>query len=362
MFTQCPQCEAVFQVSDPQLYAADGDVRCGQCLSIFNAPQHEREDLLERNASIASRAEQTGDDQDWNDDDPLFESELASGETSEIMVGDVATEVHDNPYTATNEDTETLNQTSLETGANITASPAAPDIDDLQETFSALKSDEKNWADATIDADVETETPVTPEPEEIPPVLLEELQAERAARLRPSSVPWLLGCLVLIVVFTAQVIYFKRDELARSPDLRPWLAQACELIHCTLAPPYDITQIELLGLDVHSHPEAPRALVASTALINNARIPQPFPLLTLTFSDMTSNRVAQRRFLPEEYLPVGIDPKQGMTPNLPVKITLEFSDPGEAAINFEFHVNTDPRSQPRKSTLKNPLAHLLSSL
>ena len=37
MFTQCPNCETTFQVTADQLKAANGDVRCGQCLTVFSA-------------------------------------------------------------------------------------------------------------------------------------------------------------------------------------------------------------------------------------------------------------------------------------------------------------------------------------
>ena len=35
--TQCPHCKASFKVSDEQLNAANGKVRCGACLKIFDA-------------------------------------------------------------------------------------------------------------------------------------------------------------------------------------------------------------------------------------------------------------------------------------------------------------------------------------
>ncbi|HEB99909.1 MAG TPA: hypothetical protein ENJ05_10425, partial [Thiotrichales bacterium] len=37
MYTQCPHCQAYFEVTAEQLKVGEGDVRCGQCLSIFNA-------------------------------------------------------------------------------------------------------------------------------------------------------------------------------------------------------------------------------------------------------------------------------------------------------------------------------------
>ncbi len=36
-FTQCPHCNARFRVSSDQLSVADGRVRCGACLNVFDA-------------------------------------------------------------------------------------------------------------------------------------------------------------------------------------------------------------------------------------------------------------------------------------------------------------------------------------
>lgn len=38
--TQCPKCQTSFRVTDAQLDIANGAVRCGSCLHIFNAPEH----------------------------------------------------------------------------------------------------------------------------------------------------------------------------------------------------------------------------------------------------------------------------------------------------------------------------------
>lgn len=42
MITRCPACNTSFHVSSSQLEAAGGTVRCGSCLHIFQAPDHEQ--------------------------------------------------------------------------------------------------------------------------------------------------------------------------------------------------------------------------------------------------------------------------------------------------------------------------------
>ena len=38
--TRCPHCTSVFNITDDQLAARGGHVRCGSCLQVFRADQH----------------------------------------------------------------------------------------------------------------------------------------------------------------------------------------------------------------------------------------------------------------------------------------------------------------------------------
>ncbi|MEJ2380363.1 MAG: DUF3426 domain-containing protein [Gammaproteobacteria bacterium] len=51
MFTRCPECKTVFRVTDQQLDAAGGRVRCGHCAAIFNA----RDSLADSAAELQQR-------------------------------------------------------------------------------------------------------------------------------------------------------------------------------------------------------------------------------------------------------------------------------------------------------------------
>ncbi|MBL1277099.1 MAG: DUF3426 domain-containing protein [Ectothiorhodospiraceae bacterium] len=178
----------------------------------------------------------------------------------------------------------------------------------------------------------------------VPSLIMEDLQAAKAEHLRPPTMPWVIGSLVLMLALVLQVVYHSRDELARDADLRPWLIQMCQIANCSINQPYDIKQIEIIGREVRTHPTAPKALIASTTLINNASFVQPYPLLTVIFSDINGRLMARRQFTPREYLSNTVDLTAGMTPDLPVRIELELVDPGKAAVNYEFHADLDPRN------------------
>lgn len=209
---------------------------------------------------------------------------------------------------------------------------------------------------ATSEPDTEPQTTATEKPVDesqqtnsaetlnIPQLIMDDLHAAKAEQMRPSNTPWVVGCLVLMLALTLQVVYHSRNDLAKDTNLRPWMIQMCQLTNCTLSQPYDIKQIDIIGREVRSHPSAKKALIASTTLINNAGFVQPYPLLTVVFSDINGKPLAQRRFAPREYLGNNVDLAAGMTPDMPVRIELELIDPGKAAVNYEFHAELDPRN------------------
>jgi predicted Zn finger-like uncharacterized protein len=512
MYTQCPKCDAIFQLSASQLKAANGDVRCGQCLSVFNALDHLSEELpqskaAEPSADLAAdvdpyrdassddaavlntedapeigvatlgseEAEHPGDDtlatppavetdifnaviaeagthEIPEEEIDLFEAFLESEELvvaseeeveTTLDAADADADAADNdidrdhitpasttPSLATADDdatplgdvematadlemaallgsddefaefdsylSEADNASTGEEAATAHASDQATEAQpaeespaevnpalenftpeteaiiieeaDLVAVNSAAYSDTPRSTDAPLDEnDVTRETPsaepehvVDTEPQPttatdaadaeapqapvIPSLILEDLQAAKAEQLRPSTAPWMVGSLVLMLTLVLQVVYHSRDELAKDPSLRPWLIQMCQWAHCSLRQPYDIKQIEIIGRDVRTHPTARKALIASTSIINNAPFVQPFPLLTVVFSDINGKQLARRRFTPREYLNNNVDLAAGMTPDTPVRIELELVDPGKAAVNYEFLPELDPRA------------------
>jgi len=77
--TKCPKCLTAFKVDNQQLEAADGAVRCGACLSVFNARENLIKEDLENNPT-SSETTPISDDSDvhWtqalgNDVDKIFE-------------------------------------------------------------------------------------------------------------------------------------------------------------------------------------------------------------------------------------------------------------------------------------------------
>ena len=393
MFTKCPSCETNFQVTAEQLKAANGDVRCGQCLTVFNALNHLSE-VEPRNEKPDSKP----------DEAPIKDASTSIDKNLEEFFGDLfedtPDESFDEPITYANpeastkkstksndgffyganeatiekilggEETSPLEQANKqdvntengadsvadETGSDTESEPAERQIETVEEQIETVEAlldndpeveqPEVEQIDTTVipDAAIPEKKIKSAEHSNVPAVILDELEAAKARQLKPPSTQWVVGSIALMLVFVLQAVYFSRDSLAQNPTYRPLLTSACKVLRCKINIKFDPRLIEIIGRDVRSHPTSKNALIAGTTLINNASYAQPYPLLTLTFSDITGTKLAQRRFIPREYLRSGTDIEAGMPSEIPIQIELQLVDPGKAAVNFEFHAEVDPRT------------------
>lgn len=140
----------------------------------------------------------------------------------------------------------------------------------------------------------------------------------------------LLGCLAL----GFQYSWFNRGELSLKPELRAIYQQFCQFADCSLPPLVNINQIQSSQLLVRVDPDNTQRLIVDAVIINNAPHPQPWPLLSLAFTDLQDQPVASRTFSPREYLGGELAGSREMPANSPVRLSLELLDPGEDAVNY----------------------------
>ncbi|WP_419813025.1 DUF3426 domain-containing protein [Bacterioplanoides sp.] len=145
---------------------------------------------------------------------------------------------------------------------------------------------------------------------------------------------WSLLSVIMVLVAAAQTFYFNFDQWSRTPQWRPWYAQACTQLACQLPQIQNVQQMSTQHLVVRSHPQLQSALVVDTLIQNQATYQQPFPDLQLVFSDLNNGVVASRRFKPGEYLSGELAGQQQMPVNTPIHIALEIADPGPEAVSY----------------------------
>ena len=160
-----------------------------------------------------------------------------------------------------------------------------------------------------------------------------------SAQKNQTNLLKLTGAVLLTILLLSalglQLIWFKRDALSLQAEWRPRIEWMCAQLPCTVAPQRDLTAISSENLVVRSHPETENALLVSLSFRNNAAFAQPFPVLTLKFTDIDQKPVGIRRFLPHEYLQEGLRGRTIMPPDTSVQARVDIVDPGSNAINYE---------------------------
>lgn len=152
----------------------------------------------------------------------------------------------------------------------------------------------------------------------------------------PAGWGWWLGSAVLLLTLGVQVAWAARAELLEVAALRPLLLRACETLRCPLPTVARRDAIVLAARDVRPHPSVADALIIGATLINEAEGSQPFPVIEITLSDVNEQRIAMRRFRPEEYVS---DPRlvqRGIPASGTALFSVEVADPGKRAVAFEF--------------------------
>ncbi|MFN2360311.1 MAG: DUF3426 domain-containing protein [Marinobacter sp.] len=396
--TRCPKCETRFRVTDAQLSVAGGKVRCGNCMAVFNAVEHQVRGSAsgEKNepASGPAREQDQPPEQDFTADDDLIFADNPEEDAAE------------GPYAGTR---LTFSDDELSDSFRTVDERASGDFE---------SEDDESWAEAMLSEDEpapkpepsprapeESTQPREPEPESDPepsssqpsepakddtlaqPVKTpaqerEDLSLEPVdepesfyidrpqssafdhdtgpvsdrepmtasspytdLRREPVSVAgqgggrlrkalWTLVVLALIGVLIAQVTWFQFDRLSSIPELRPFYEQGCEIAGCELKPLVNVDAIQSRKLVVRTNPDDRGQLVVDAVIINRAAFEQPFPAIALTFSNLNGDVVAQSVFTPDEYLAGEGEEMEAMPTDTPVRIVINIRDPGRDAVNY----------------------------
>jgi hypothetical protein len=159
-------------------------------------------------------------------------------------------------------------------------------------------------------------------------------------RLRSSGErrwPWLVACMLLMLLLAIQLAWAERDPLIRNPTVGGWLRSSCAVLGCGIPLVAAPQQLQLLASNVQAHPSVAGALMISASVRNDATFAQPYPILTITLSDAQGRHIAMRRLQPREYLDDSTILQRGLAPGATAVLLLELEDPGDKAVAFEFN-------------------------
>lgn len=398
--TQCPKCETRFRVTDEQLGIAKGKVRCGNCLSVFNAIEHQ---VMPRSSSkpapVQTEPETSGDyrtpEEDFvfadNPEEDASEGPYAGtkltfsddelSDSFRTMDGQSGTDFQDAVDDGTTKDVdESWAEAILKETAKPASKPAPepeppegaqasePEPDDSYNTVEP-NPDPSFDPDITPDFELEAEAEPAPQARQADDFYEPfgndkefDFDAEDAQlgepmaatlpydnlRREPVSVRgdnsgklrtaiWSVVVLSLIGILVAQVTWFQFDRLSAIPELRPFYEKGCAIAGCELKPLINVDAIQSRKLVVRTDPDNRSQLVVNAVIINRADFEQPFPAIALTFSNLNGDVVAQSIFTPDEYLAGEGQNLSAMPKDTPVRIAIDIRDPGKDAVNYNLN-------------------------
>ncbi len=248
--TQCPACATRFNVSEAQLAARDGLVRCGRCETAFNARDHLLPDEPSPQLSLP-----IGDEAPVSDSFPGVQEN--STQSEHFIPSDFA-ELPDDV-------TELPDLTPL---TDVTGLEAAP---------------------ATLAQHVRFND-TDPGEEDSP------------APARPRRLPLFLA-LLLTLLLLAQTVYFFRNDLAlRLPGIKPALQQVCEVLSCSIDLPRNADLLSIESSELEADAKHPNVFTLHVLLRNHAAHAQALPSLEMTLTDTQEQVIARRTFHPADYL------------------------------------------------------------
>ncbi len=398
--TQCPKCETRFRVTDEQLGIAKGKVRCGNCLSVFNAIEHQ---VMPRSSSKPAPAQtepETSGDYRTPEEDFVFADNPEEDASEEPYAGTKLTfsddELSDSFRTmdgqsgtdfqdaADDGTTKDVDESWAEAILQETAKPAskpAPEPEPPEEARASEPEPDDSYntveptPDPSFDPDITPDFELKAEAEPAPQARQADdfyepfgndkefdFDAEDAQlgepmaatlpydnlRREPVSVRgdnsgklrtaiWSVVVLSLIGILVAQVTWFQFDRLSAIPELRPFYEKGCAIAGCELKPLINVDAIQSRKLVVRTDPDNRSQLVVNAVIINRADFEQPFPAIALTFSNLNGDVVAQSIFTPDEYLAGEGQNLSAMPKDTPVRIAIDIRDPGKDAVNYNLN-------------------------
>ncbi len=271
--TRCPNCSTAFRVTDEQLAAYHGQVRCGRCAFVFHArdcllPQPSPADKIPTQPDSAAPFATT-------DHDEQRQIELAAEATAHAAMVEPA------------------------------ANPEPPAPAQATPTEVAAESIEEEAPDALMETAPETpEQAARAQAGGYRPIALPEDDALFAPLPKPRHRGlWIFATLLAGLLLCLQIAFAYRMTLVMEfPALQPRLTRLCTVLGCSMPLPRQADQLRLEWSELTYVPDHPTLIQLSATLRNLAQYEQALPLLELTLTDNQERVVARRVFKPAEYL------------------------------------------------------------
>lgn len=338
MFTTCPNCTLTLAITATDLRIGQGYVRCGRCVSVFNAllsladetelAAHERAD---GNAAATQSRPIPDIVLDPVDDVP----ERAASETSAVDLPVV--EDTNDEATGSFETIVLEGDAILQTEEFVDEAEVDEQLKALAERLGVPPLADEPPADPELESSVPRPAPrfeFAPQPP--PPPADEAGGANEIAWLpeKPRSrVPrraWTIGAIVLAALLLVQGVHHWRAPIAQRVQALSSLYRA---VGAPIAPPWSLSAYDVRQLGAAADPANARRIEVRASVRNGARREQPAPLLRVVLQDRFGNELARHEVAPGQYLRGAAVTM--LAADQRVDASLMVDDPEQKAVGFE---------------------------
>lgn len=150
---------------------------------------------------------------------------------------------------------------------------------------------------------------------------------------------WTLCSLVALAGMLGQYLWFERASLANQPALAPFYQIACERIRCDLNPSQGLASLKPDQVVVRPHQQFNDLISLAIRIRNDAAFAQPYPAIEVSFSDLKGNLVSRRTFQPQQYLGGDAIGSPRLPAGLDIEVNLPLTAPGEQAVSYEIRLH-----------------------
>lgn len=397
--TRCPKCNTSFRITDAHLKSAKGSVRCGSCLTIFNAIDHLA--IVEQSLEVETASVQDdgiSDDMLISDDmgleaeeelfseefnetvdtprsntgefslferDPIKDDDEEDAEVDDSWALGLIEDGHDE-HPAADEDALDESDGRLEQVFNEEVEPQTQDLPDQDMDYESFYGTDKFQIIDDEPEEIEAELPAgyhdtysAPHEEDFhqdydsQDAVNSQLSAQFLDSIEPepveftwkpsgqwwhSKVLWLSLSFIALIGLGGQIAWHQKNTWSLNPQLRPYYEMACQYVNCQLPVQQDVSKISARNLIVRPNPKLDNSLVIDFILQNSADFQQSFPAIELAFTDHREDVIAARCFSPGDYLGGELSGQKIMPVRQPIHIALEIRHPGESATGYKIGI------------------------
>jgi len=319
--TQCPECHALFRVSEGQMRLAQGQVRCGACLTVFDAQSHALQPVGQTQTRSQSSATTPNAPQQSAQPEPLGSASLADSTAR----SNYATQ-------GANARVVQFNQNPASEAAPAPTIPAARSAPGSQPTPNTQAPPQQQPKPA-IDPALIPQIDILAEP-----IVLHNNEPRDA---NPVAVLfWTLCSMLALAGLLGQYLWFERATLANQSALTPFYQIACERVRCDLNANQGLANLKPDQVVARPHQQFTDLISLAIRIRNEAAFAQPYPAIEVSFTDLKGNLVSRRTFQPGQYLGTNTEGAARLPAGLDIEVNLPLTTPGPEAVSYEIRLHS----------------------